>query len=202
MLSPMMTSPKNTGSRRPVFDSEKLKEITTISKIWSRKTVATKQELQSVLGKLMWGSSGPGLARILQAASGTRSTGTSTNLTGQIPKFFRQNSNLATSHFPPPAPSPSPPPTHKVEGLRGPPRMFMQQAPSSPPGRSRRNQNFASVLFLPLLRHPANLLCGKLAASSSPSILSLLLPPLSPASCPCPFSSLEFIAWLVFTNKN
>ena len=44
------------------------------------------------------------------------------------------------------------------------------------------------------------LLCGKLAASS-PSILSLLLPPLSPASCPCPFSSLEFIAWLVFTNK-
>ena len=154
MLSPMMTSPKNTGSRRPVFDSEKLKEITTISKIWSRKTVATKQELQSVLGKLMWRSSGPGLARIVQVASGTRSTGTSTNLTGQIPKFFRQNSNLATSHFPPPAPSPSPPPTHKVEGLRGPPRMFMQQAPSSPPGRSRRNRNFASVLFLPLLRHP------------------------------------------------
>ena len=36
------------------IDSEKLKEITSISNLWSRKTVATKQELQSVLGKLMW----------------------------------------------------------------------------------------------------------------------------------------------------
>ena len=36
------------------IDSEKLKEVTMLAKSWARKTVATKQELQSILGKLMW----------------------------------------------------------------------------------------------------------------------------------------------------
>ena len=35
-------------------DEDKRQEITTLAKKWARKTVATKQELQSVLGKLMW----------------------------------------------------------------------------------------------------------------------------------------------------
>ena len=36
------------------IDKYKLQEITTLSRTWARKTVASKQELQSVLGKLMW----------------------------------------------------------------------------------------------------------------------------------------------------
>ena len=86
------------------------------------------------------------------------------------------------------------------------PGIFQPRSCEDPPGCKRNQKNrlfnknrsdtpvffdktaiLQPVLFLPLLRHPANLLCGKLAASSSPTILSLLLPPLSPASCPCPF---------------
>ena len=36
-----------------VNESKRL-EITALAKIWSRKTVATKEELQSILGKLIW----------------------------------------------------------------------------------------------------------------------------------------------------
>ena len=35
-------------------DEGKRQEITTLVKKWAKKTVATKQELQSILGKLMW----------------------------------------------------------------------------------------------------------------------------------------------------
>ena len=36
------------------IDVTKRMEITALAQVWSRKTVATKEELQSILGKLMW----------------------------------------------------------------------------------------------------------------------------------------------------
>ena len=36
------------------IDETKLQEITMLSQSWARKTVATKQELQSIFGKIMW----------------------------------------------------------------------------------------------------------------------------------------------------
>ena len=68
----------DTVSMAMRIDSDKLKEITTLSKIWARKTVATKQELQSILGKLIWVSkvvrfSRCFVARIISILKGLRS---------------------------------------------------------------------------------------------------------------------------------
>ena len=83
----------DTMSMTMRIDSEKLKEITTISKIWSRKTVATKQELQSVLGKLMWVSkvvrfSRCFVSRIIAILKGLKTQKQKVNLDENVRKDF------------------------------------------------------------------------------------------------------------------
>ena len=75
------------------IDHEKLKEITSLSKMWSRKTVATKQELQSVLGKLMWVSkvvrfSRCFVARIIGVLKGLKSQKQKVTLDENVRKDF------------------------------------------------------------------------------------------------------------------
>ena len=74
-------------------DEGKRLEITALSKRWARKTVATKQELQSILGKLMWVSkvvrfSRCFVARIIATLKGLRSQKQKVTLTEEIRKDF------------------------------------------------------------------------------------------------------------------
>ena len=83
----------DTMSMTMRIDSEKLKEITTISRIWSRKTAATKQELQSVLGKLMWVSkvvrfSRCFVSRIIAILKGLKTQKQKVNLDDNVRKDF------------------------------------------------------------------------------------------------------------------
>ena len=83
----------NTITMSMRIDIEKLKEITTLSKIWARKTVATKQELQSILGKLMWVSkvvrfSRCFVARIISILKGLRSQKQKITLSQETRKDF------------------------------------------------------------------------------------------------------------------
>ena len=75
------------------IDKEKLKEITTLSKVWARKTVATKQDLQSILGKLMQVSkvvrfSRCFVARIISILKGLRSQKQKVTLDHETKKDF------------------------------------------------------------------------------------------------------------------
>ena len=81
----------NTMSMR--VDEDKLQEITMLSKAWARKTVATKQELQSILGKLMWVSkvvrfSRCFVARIISTLKGLRSQKQKVTLNEETRKDF------------------------------------------------------------------------------------------------------------------
>ena len=81
------------------IDEKKLQEITMLSKSWARKTVATKQELQSVLGKLMWVSkvvrhSRCFVARIIGILKGLRTQKQKVTLSSDVKKDF-----LWWSHF-------------------------------------------------------------------------------------------------------
>ena len=83
----------DTLSMSMKIDEEKLKEITMLSKTWSRKTVATKQELQSILGKLMWVSkvvrfSRCFVSRIISILKGLRSQMQKITLSQEIKKDF------------------------------------------------------------------------------------------------------------------
>ena len=74
-------------------DEGKRQEITTLAKKWARKTVATKQELQSILGKLMWVSkvvrfSRCFVARIIATLKGLKSQKQKVTLTDAIRKDF------------------------------------------------------------------------------------------------------------------
>ena len=74
-------------------DADKLKEITTLSKVWARKTVATKQDLQSILGKLMWVSkvvrfSRCFVSRIISILKGLRSQKQKVTLDHETRKDF------------------------------------------------------------------------------------------------------------------
>ena len=83
----------NTISMSMSIDADKLKEITALSKTWARKTVATKQELQSILGKLMWVSkvvrcSRCFVARIIGTLKGLRSQKQKVTLNVETRKDF------------------------------------------------------------------------------------------------------------------
>ena len=74
-------------------DEAKLQEITALSKTWARKTVATKQQLQSILGKLMWVSkvvrfSRCFVARIISILKGLRTQKQKVTLNEETRKDF------------------------------------------------------------------------------------------------------------------
>ena len=75
------------------IDDTKRMEITTLAKIWSRKTVATKEELQSILGKLMWVSkvvrySRCFVSRIIACIKSLKSQKQKITLSSEIKKDF------------------------------------------------------------------------------------------------------------------
>lgn len=75
------------------IDETKLQEITMLSQSWARKTVATKQELQSILGKIMWVSkvvrySRCFVARIIGVLKGLRSQKQKVTLSSEVKKDF------------------------------------------------------------------------------------------------------------------
>eukprot|EP00092_Neocalanus_flemingeri_P088436 GFUD01111756.1.p1 GENE.GFUD01111756.1~~GFUD01111756.1.p1 ORF type:complete len:224 (-),score=27.77 GFUD01111756.1:333-1004(-) len=83
----------NTITMSMRIDESKRQEITTLSKIWARKTVATKEELQSILGKLIWVSkvvrfSRCFVARIIATLKRLRSQKQKVTLTEAIRKDF------------------------------------------------------------------------------------------------------------------
>ena len=74
-------------------DDSKRMEVTALAKTWSRKTVATKEELQSVLGKLMWVSkvvrySRCFVSRIIAAIKSLKNQKQKINLSTEIKKDF------------------------------------------------------------------------------------------------------------------
>ena len=83
----------DTVSMNMRIDQGKLEEITSLSKMWARKTVATKQELQSILGKIMWVSkvvrfSRCFVARIIGVLKGLRSQKQKVTLDNEVRKDF------------------------------------------------------------------------------------------------------------------
>ena len=75
------------------IDNTKLQEIKQLSKTWARKTVATKEELQSILGKLMWVSkvvrfSRCFVSRIIGVLKGLRTQKQKVTLSKEIKKDF------------------------------------------------------------------------------------------------------------------
>ena len=75
------------------IDNTKLQEIKQLSKTWARKTVATKEELQSILGKLMWVSkvvrfSRCFVSRIIGVLKGLRTQKQKVTLSKEIRKDF------------------------------------------------------------------------------------------------------------------
>ena len=75
------------------IDQGKLEEITSLSRMWARKTVATKQELQSILGKIMWvskvvRSSRCFVSRIISVLKGLRSQKQKVTLNQEVRKDF------------------------------------------------------------------------------------------------------------------
>ena len=83
----------DTVSMSMRIDQGKLEEITSLSKMWARKTVATKQELQSILGKIMWVSkvvrfSRCFVSRIIGVLKGLRSQKQKVTLSLEVRKDF------------------------------------------------------------------------------------------------------------------
>ena len=75
------------------IDDKKLQEITALTKKWSRKTVATKEELQSILGKVLWVSkvvrfSRCFVSRIIALLKGLRTQKQKVTLTENVKKDF------------------------------------------------------------------------------------------------------------------
>ena len=74
-------------------DEGKRKEVTALVQMWAKKTVATKQEIQSILGKLMWVSrvvrySRCFVGRIIAILKGLRSQKQKVTLSVEIKKDF------------------------------------------------------------------------------------------------------------------
>ena len=83
----------DTESMSMKIDDAKREEITALAKKWAKKTVATKQELQSILGKLLWVSkvvrcSRCFVARIIAVLKGLRTQRQKVTLSAEIQKDF------------------------------------------------------------------------------------------------------------------
>ena len=83
----------NTIDMSMKIDDAKLQEITALTKKWARKTVATKEELQSILGKVLWVSkvvrfSRCFVSRIIALLNGLRSQKQKVTLTESVKKDF------------------------------------------------------------------------------------------------------------------